>query len=174
MSQHKASRGRTRFMPFLVVLGVLLAALTALLAAPARSSGPPRDSSKAESLRDIELTRLRALVDADMAVASPLHAESFQVVNPAGFLLTREEYLAAVAAGDIDYLVFEPVSEIDVHQYGQAAVLTYQSKIDIVVAGLGRLTHEAWHTYLYEKHQGRWQVVWEQATAVGGFPPPSG
>ena len=120
------------------------------------------------------LTRLRALVDADMAVASPLHAESFQVVNPAGFLLTRRGVPRRRCSRRHRLPVIKPVSEIDVHQYGQAAVLTYQSKIDIVVAGLGRLTHEAWHTYLYEKHQGRWQVVWEQATAVGGFPPPSG
>ena len=94
-------------------------------------------------------------------------------MNPAGFLLGRDDYLAAVAAGEIDYLVFEPISEIEVRLYGKAAALIYQSKIDIVVSGLGRFTHEAWHTYLYEKRAGRWQAVWEQATAIGGFPPPS-
>ncbi len=106
-----------------------------------------------------------------MAVAGPLHADDFQVIPPPGFPLTREEYLGAVAAGDIDYLAFEPISEIEVRLYGQAAFMQYQSHIDIVVAGLGRVTHDAWHTYLYEKRQGRWQVVREQATAIGGFPP---
>jgi hypothetical protein len=174
MTHYNASRRGTRIVLILMVVGVLLAAVTAVLAAPARSSRPTGDSRKAEALRDVERTRLRALVNADMTVASRLHAANFQLVNPAGFLLMRDEYLAAVAAGDIDYLVFEPISEINVRLYGKAAVLTYQSKIDIVVAGLGRLTHEAWHTYLYEKHHGRWQAVWEQATAIGGFPPPSG
>jgi hypothetical protein len=48
------------------------------------------------------------------------------------------------------------------------AIITYKSHIDVVVAGLGRFTHDAWRTYLW----GTWQVVWEQASAIGGFPPP--
>ena len=175
MGEHKRSRRRTRITAVVVAAGVLLTAAAAVaVAEPARSAGPPSDSPQAERLRQTELTRLRALVEADMAVAASIHADDFQLVNPAGFPLAREEYLAAVAAGDIDYLVFEPISEIDVRLYGQAAVVIYQSKIDVVVAGLGRFTHEAWHTYLYERRAGRWQAVWEQATAVGGFPPPSG
>ena len=175
MGDHKLSRRRTRITAVLAAVGVLLTSATAVaVAEPAQSSGPPSDSPQAERLREAELTRLRALVEADVAVAAPLLADDFRLINPAGFPLTREEYLAAIAAGDIDYLVFEPISEIDVRLYGQAAVVIYQSKIDIVVAGLGRFTHEAWHTYLYEKRAGHWQVVWEQATAIGGFPPPSG
>jgi len=175
MSQRRLSQQRTRITALLAAVGVLLIAATAVaVEAPARSSGPPSDSSRAaQHLREIELTRLRALVDANVAVAGPLHADDFQLVNPAGFLLGRDDYLAAVAAGEIDYLVFEPISEIEVRLYGKAAALIYQSKIDIVVSGLGRFTHEAWHTYLYEKRAGRWQAVWEQATAIGGFPPPS-
>jgi Domain of unknown function (DUF4440) len=161
-------QGRTWIRVVPAILGVLLVATTAVVAAaPARSS----DSPQAERLRELEQTRLRALVEADMAVAAPIHADDFKLVNPAGFPMTREEYLASVAAGDIDYLTFEPISEIDVRLYGRAAVLTYQSKIDIVVAGLGRFTHDIWHTYLYERRGGQWQAVWEQATAIGGFPP---
>ena len=152
------------------IVGLLLAGVAAV-AAPARSSGPPDDSPTAQQLREIEQTRLRALVDADMEVVGLLHADDFTLVNPAGFTLSREEYLAAVSAGDIDYLTFEPISDISVRLYGQAAVITYQSHIDIVVDGLGHFTHDTWHTYLYERHGGSWQAVWEQATAIGGFPP---
>jgi ketosteroid isomerase-like protein len=152
----------------------LLAAVAAMaVAAPARSSGPPSSSPAAERLRDVERARLRALVDADMPVVDALHADDFQLVPPPGLPLTREDYVAAVASGDIDYLGFKALSPIEVHLYGQAAVLTYMSNIDIVVTGLGRFTHDTWHTYLYEKRAGRWQVIWEQATAVGGFPPPT-
>ena len=101
----------------------------------------------------------------------PLHADDFTLVNPAGFTLSREEYLAAVSAGEIDYLTFEPISDINVRLYGKAALITYRSHIDIVVGGLGHFTHETWHTYLYERQGERWQAVWEQATAIGGFPP---
>ena len=39
-------------------------------------------------------------------------ADDFQAVTPSGDTLAREDYLGAVAAGVIDYLVFEPVSRI--------------------------------------------------------------
>lgn len=157
---------------FIAAIAALFVALTAVaIAAPAQDPSGSSNSKQADRLREIEQTRLRALVEADLATAAPLHADDFTLINPAGFPLARDEYLAAVAAGDIDYLVFEPISDIDVRLYGRAAVLIYQSKIDILVSGLGHFTHEAWHTYLYEKRHGRWQVVWEQATAVGGFPP---
>jgi hypothetical protein len=153
--------------------GVLLVAVSAVAgAAPTRSAGPPGDSPVAQDLRQIERSRLAALVDADMAVVEALHADHFQLVPPPGFELSRDDYLEAVASGDIDYLRFEPISDITVHLYGDAAALTYKSNIDIVVAGLGRFTHDTWHTYIYEKRQGNWQAVWEQATAIGGFPPP--
>ena len=151
-----------------VALVALLAATAMVTAASARSSSP-----QAERLRDVERARLQALVDADMPVVEALHADDFQVVPPPGFPLSREEYLGAVASGDIDYLEFKPISPIDVRLYGQAAVITYMSHIDIVVSGIGHVAHDAWHTYLYEKRAGRWQAVWEQATAIGGIPEPS-
>jgi ketosteroid isomerase-like protein len=157
-----------------VALLALLAAATAMVtASAARSSGPPSTSPEAERLRDVERARAHALVDANMPVVEALHADDFQVVPPPGFPLSREEYLAAVASGEINYLEFKPISPIEVHLYGQAAVLTYMSHIDIVVTGIGHVAHDAWHTYLYEKRAGRWQAVWEQATAIGGIPEPS-
>ena len=156
-----------------LALLALVAAVTAMVTAgPARSSGPPGTSPEAQRLRDVERARLRALVDANMPVVEALHADDFRVVPPPGFPLSREDYLAAVASGDIDYLEFKPISPIEVRLYGQAAVLTYMSHIDIVVTDIGHLAHDAWHTYVYEKRAGRWQAVWEQATAIGGFPPP--
>jgi hypothetical protein len=157
-----------------VALTALLAAAAAMLTAPAaRSSGPPSTSAEAQRLRSLENTRLHALVDVNMPVIEAIHAEDFQVVPPPGFPLSREEYLAALASGDIDYLEFKPISPIDVRLYGQAAVLTYMSHIDIVVTGIGHVAHDAWHTYVYERRDGRWQAVWEQATAIGGIPEPS-
>jgi hypothetical protein len=28
------------------------------------------------------------------------------------------------------------------------------------------VTHQGWITELYERRHGRWQIVWEQATAI--------
>lgn len=45
--------------------------------------------------------------------------------------------------------------------------------IDIQVAGIGHLTHPAWSIALYERRNGRWQLVWEQTGAIGPLPSPS-
>jgi hypothetical protein len=125
----------------LALAGLVLATVTAVvLAAPAFSSGPPGGSPEAARLRDVERTRLQALVDADTDVVERLHADDFVLVPPPGFPLARDDYLAAVAAGDLDYLAFEPVSDVDVRLYGNAAVVTYEWLIDIEAAGLGRLS----------------------------------
>lgn len=70
-----------------------------------------------------------------------------------------------MAAGDIDYLVFEPVSPIAVRMSGDSASLRFQVSFDLVVFRT-RYTHQAWITELYERRGGRWQIVWEQATAI--------
>lgn len=160
-----------RLAPVLAIMSVLVVAVTS---AGGAAASTPSDSPVVASLRATELERQHALVDADMAAADPLFAEDFQLVPPPGQPLSRSEYLGAVAAGAIDYLSFVPVSEINVRPYGQAAAMRYLAHIDVVVAGLGHFDTNAWVTCVYERHDGRWQIVWEQATAVGGFPPPTG
>jgi hypothetical protein len=43
-------------------------------------------------------------VDGDIPLARRLHAEDFQLINPSGGALTREEYLGGLASGFLDYL----------------------------------------------------------------------
>ena len=61
-------------------------------------------------IREIQRARLRALVDANIDVAKPLHAEDFQLITPGGGTLSKEEYLGSVGTGTIDYLVWDPGS----------------------------------------------------------------
>ena len=131
-------------------------------AAPSSSA---EDSRQAELVRATERARLHALVEADVTVARRLSSDDLQVINPAGGVLGLEEYLTAVASGDIDYLVFEPASPIVVRLHGLAAVIRFQANFDLVVFGL-RFTHQAWITELYERQRGDWQIVWEHATAI--------
>jgi phage baseplate assembly protein W len=100
------------------------------------------------------------------------HAADYEAVTPDGDVLSRGEFLGAVAARDIDYLSFEPVTDIEVRVHGDAAVVKYESRIDIVLVKVGRLRHRAWHTDLYERRDGHWPAVWSQATAVGALPTP--
>jgi len=67
-----------------------------------------------EHLVDIERERLRSLVDADMEVATALHADDFVLVHPSGGAWSKDEYLGCIGSGAIDYRRFEPRSEIAV------------------------------------------------------------
>ena len=67
-----------------------------------------------------------------MEVARGLHADDYQLVRPGGGALSKEEYLGAIASGDLNYLVFEPASEIAVRIYADAAVLRYQATTEVL------------------------------------------
>jgi hypothetical protein len=97
--------------------------------------------------------------------ARPLHTEDFQLINPLGGSLSREEYLGGLAAGQMQYLFWEPEA-ITVRLYGPVAVIRYQSQLEIVVQGRHIPRQRYWHTDLYERHAGEWQVAWSHATAV--------
>jgi len=118
-----------------------------------------------DELRAIERERLRSLVENDLETAVRLHARDFQLINPAGVALSREEYLGALASGELDYLLWEP-GTIEVRRYGEAAVIRYEAQAQAVAAGQTTPLRRFWHTDVYEKRNGRWQVVWSHATLI--------
>ncbi|WP_426131591.1 nuclear transport factor 2 family protein [Pararhizobium sp. PWRC1-1] len=118
-----------------------------------------------DRIREIERSRLRALVAADITAAAPLHADDFQLITPIGVALSREEYLGAIAAGQIIYRAWEP-SDIAVRLYGSAAVIRYRARLEVIFNGHLVAPGEYWHTDAYEERNGRWMVVWSQATAI--------
>jgi hypothetical protein len=121
--------------------------------------------SKADKLRAIERERLRSLVDADIATARRLHADDFELIYPRGGILSKEQYLGRIASGDLDYLEWEP-GEIRVRMYRDSAVIRYQAHLRVSIKGSPGRPVKFWHTDLYEKRQGQWQIVWSHATEV--------
>ena len=103
-----------------IAASVAIPALTAAQSSPARSARVAHarpSASQADQLRALERKRVHALVDADTATARSLMAGDFQAIPPTGDTLRRKDYLGSVAAGVIDYLVFEPVSPIAVRRW---------------------------------------------------------
>jgi hypothetical protein len=100
-----------------------------------------------------------------MEVARRLHADDFQLINPFGGLFSKEQYLGGIASGEIDYRVWEPES-IEVRFYSSAAVIRYRSELEIIVRAQRIPRRQYWHTDVYEKRDGQWQVVWSHATEV--------
>jgi hypothetical protein len=121
--------------------------------------------TEADEIRKIERERLKALVEANLDVAGRLHADNFQLINPSGGSLSKEQYLGGIASGFIDYTVWETDS-IQVNLYREAANIRYQSRLEITVNGQKFPMRRYWHTDCYEKRKGVWQVVWSQATEI--------
>ncbi len=117
----------------------------------------------ADDLAALERRRLRALVDRDADVAKELHADDFQLVTPAGTVYSKDEYLQGVVSGEVDYLVWEP-EEIQALVRGDAGCLRYWSTIHMRFKDQEAPPGRYWHTDYYENREGRWQVVWSQAT----------
>lgn len=119
----------------------------------------------AEVIRETEAKRLEALVKGDAETAGKLHADDFQLITPQGDSLSKEQYIQSITAGGLDYAEWKPVSPIDVRVYGVGAVIRYKSMIRIS-SGFGGSALPFWHTDVYEKRNGTWQVVWSQATGA--------
>lgn len=125
-----------------------------------------QDSSpEAECIRDTERARLRALVGGDIETARLLHASEFQLITPIGMPLSKDDYLGAMATGQIKYLVWEP-GPIAVRQYQSHAVIRYRARLEVVFGGHRVAPCDYWHTDTYEHRDGQWMVVWSQATAI--------
>lgn len=146
---------------FVIALGLSLSGSATI--AGERPVGP-KDRHQ-EEIAHIERQRVAALVSGDMKTASRLHAPDFQLINPLGGALTKEEYLGGLESGFLDYLVWQP-GEISVRRRGKTAVLRYQSQLQIVIGGEPQPLGRYWHTDYYEKRRGGWQVVWSHATAI--------
>ena len=164
-----AHRPSTQPMTMRRTLAALAVAVVVAAAALVVSSASSASPSQADRLRAIETARQQALVDADTATARNLTAPDFQQINPAGVLLSRDDFLGAIDAGVIDFLSLETVSPIAVRLSGDSATLRYKTAFDLVVGGT-HLTHQAWTTALYERRDGRWQIVWGQTTAIPNRP----
>lgn len=129
-------------------------------------------SDDAEEIRETEQRRLGALVDADMAVADPLHAIDYQLISPGGTALSKEEYLGGIASGRIRYHVFEPASDIAVIIGSDVACVRYRARIEITVGAVrsditvGADQGVFWHTDVYRDSGEGWQAVWSQATRI--------
>ena len=126
---------------------------------------PVGEGREAELLRSTERERLRALVTGDVERAKQLHTEDYQLINPLGGALSKQQYLGGIGSGQIRYLYWEPES-IAVRLYGDVAALRYRSQLEIVVQGRHIPRQRYWHTDLYERHGAQWRAVWSHATSA--------
>jgi hypothetical protein len=145
----------------LSVLSVVVFAVLSLVVSGCggNSDRSSSDKTSAQVVRATELQRLRALLGHDLDTAQRLHADDFELINPLGETVPREAY---IDSGDaFAYTAWKPISPIRVRVHGDSAVIRYESEIELH----GTRGHY-WHTDLYEKRNGQWQIVWSQTTGA--------
>ena len=119
-----------------------------------------------EAVQAIERERLAALLNADMQTAGRIHADDFQLITPLGAVFSKDQYLGAIAAGVIKYVVMELESPVDARVYGNVVLIRYRAAIEIDVQGQRYPRASYWFTDAYEKRDERWQIVWSQGTGI--------
>lgn len=119
----------------------------------------------AEALRTIERSRVRALVQRNIALAASWHAPDFQLVTPVGMTLFRDQYLGAIESGHLVYRRWDP-QDIEVRLHHHVAALRYRSIMQVSFGPHRVPEAEYWHTDLYEQRHAVWQIVWSQATTI--------
>ena len=118
-----------------------------------------------EAVRAVERQRLKLLVAGDVETATRLHSDDFQLINPVGRALTRAQYMQSLSSGYLDYVAWTP-GPIEVRVHGPIAAIRYRSELQVTLGGKPQPLLPHWHTDVYRKTGGRWQVVWSQATEI--------
>jgi hypothetical protein len=155
--------------PRAVVAAVLAGLSLGLVGCAGDSSSSERTASSAQApssaqatasiLRATERQRLHALLHHDLDTAQRLHADDFELINPLGETVSREDYIDSGAA--FAYKVFRPISPIRVRVHGDSAVIRYKAVIEI-----HGIRGHFWDTERYEKRNGQWKIVRSQATSA--------
>ena len=101
-----------------------------------------------------------------MVVAERIHAADYELITPAGHTRTKTSYLDDVASKRLEYLAFERTSSVAVRATPELIVLRYVARIRLSVGVADEVELSAWHTDHYEKRDGKWAVVWSQATEI--------
>lgn len=135
---------------------------------PVNVAKDPRtvDASAREALiRDLESSRIRALVDADVPQLLQLHAPDYQLVTPSGRTFTRERYVALIGSRALQYLRWDP-GPMQVRASEAMAIVRYRVTLQLGSPDGPGTPQQCWHTDSYERIDGRWQAVWSQATRI--------
>ena len=122
-------------------------------------------ATMADYFRELERSRIRALVTADIALLRQLHAPDYQLITPPGRAWTRERYLRAIEDGDLRYVQWTP-DAIDVRTSSHMAIVRYQAVLELDSGNGSGTPFKLWHTDSYELRGDRWQAMWSQATAI--------
>lgn len=122
-------------------------------------------SPAAKELLPLEKARVDTLVQGDLQGLEKFFASDLTYVHSSGALENRTEFLDKLRTGERKYVSMEHDPGVAVRSYGDVAILTGSTKVQVVVKGqtqnLRLRFTEAWL-----RHGKQWQVVAWHATKI--------
>lgn len=125
------------------------------------SSFAPQPLPTAQFVCALETARTQSLVGKNIALARELHSPDYQLITPGGKVFNRDQYLAEVEAGTLEYVKWE-IAQAHVRASPGMAIVRYLATLEFPSGK----TVRCWHTDSYEVRGQCWQAVWSQATAI--------
>lgn len=117
-----------------------------------------------ENLMKMEQEDSQAFVKGDTAKIDRDTSDAFEFTAPDGSTSTKADAISSLKNGDLKY-ESSVLSDFKVMQYGDTAVVTYQSVDKGTFKGHDISGVYRW-TDLWVKHDGKWQIVAGQGTPV--------
>ena len=122
-------------------------------------------SPVAKELLPLEKARVVTLVKGDLLGLEKFFASDLSYVHSSGALEGRAEFLDKLRTGERKYVSMENDPGVVVRVYGDMAILTGSTKVQVIVKGQTQNLHlrftEAWL-----RHGQQWQVVAWHATKI--------
>jgi hypothetical protein len=122
-------------------------------------------SPLAKELLPLEKARVDTLCKGDLPGLEKILAGDLTYVHSSGVQENRTEFLDKLRTGERKYVSMEHDPGVAVRSYGDMAILTGSTKVQVIVKGQPQNLHlrftEAW-----QRHGKQWQMVAWQATKI--------
>jgi ketosteroid isomerase-like protein len=132
------------------------------LSAGAPASAPPADAVK--EVEQIERQLIAAISAVDLATYDRLVADDYVAVQASGIELTKADVMTSYRSGARRYKDLV-ISEVKVHLYGDAAVLSARSS-GLRLEGGREVPNNVRYVRVYSRRQGKWRAVAQMATPI--------
>ena len=126
--------------------------------------GWARAQSAEEQLKKLETDRAAAVVKGDADTVAKQTADDYTFINSDGGMSGKAQTIEAIRSGQIK-LTQDDLSDMKVHVYGNAAVVTGKAEIQGVVNGQP-MRGPVLFTRVWVKKAGKWESVALQQTKV--------
>ena len=132
----------------------------------------PVTTTTHDELRELDERWARAEIEADVSALDALTVDDFMLVGPAGFVLTKEQWLDRYRSGDL-LTTSLSFADATTRVYGDAAVTIGRHVQEAAYRGHpANGEFRATHVAVWE--ESRWRLAGLHLSPIGGPPPFAG